>query len=740
MSSINLGQDITSMWDMIFPVRNGMKPNMKAGRNFNNETLKYATKAKIADSIVKDIVKRMRDQKFLVIEMNGGIGGMTTALLSNPKVGTLISFERNAQRRLWLKRNITAYNYGDRAIVPDIDEIGITGDEKELKEYKGSVFLFDPPWLPEDYKGGEDYKKNYILKDMKLGNYSLENWLDKLKDTAYMVVFHLPPGYILRGVPGWTYEIRNITHNSKTRASVYYCYNARLTGIGKKTKFNNTVDFQDIVGALDDAPNEGGFEMFKELHSVCLKTQGKAEGCKIFVKYGFEDPEPFLEQYRDGVVEPYRNEAQEEKFKVMKEKDSAISVSVKTGKTSNEKELSAKEQFANLQKRILNELSDLPKVAKVYGIEDEDWMRDVQEFVFRFLSKFLGEENAKKLVTTEHMGHWFSVFTHESIDLEDNYENYETIGDKVLALNIVEYVYQYGIDNNVEVTSDYLTNFIKEYGSKKILAELGIGQVFYPWLRIVKVETETKGQTSKNVKEDLVEAIFGALYIIGNKSKYGAGSFLSHKFFEFIFKGFRITEEILKQKDYKTSFLQLFERIGLKGDDIPKPVNVSPNAYKKEYKQTLEFNDKAYNQLKEDFPTLQRFIAEAKGTSQEDVKNQIYEKAFKVLASYGITIEWADKSKFGNLLEQIETADPILYKKVYNKLTREDYWSGGEKKFTFKQVVNVAQQGRVKIWQLIGRKEDKKGEIKTSILGEGQADNDADARIEAFKNYLKKLV
>lgn len=733
MSSINLGQDITSMWDMIFPVRNGMKPNMKVGRNFNNETLKYATKAKVADSIVKDIVKRMRDQKFLVIEMNGGIGGMSTALLSNPKVGTLISFERNPQRRLWLKRNITAYNYGDRAIVPDIDEVGITGDEKELKEYKGSVFLFDPPWLPEDYKGGEDYKSQYITRDMKNGKYSLEEWLDKLKDTAYMVVFHLPPGYLLRGVPGWTYEVRNITHNSKTRATVYYCYNARLTGIGKKTKFNNTVDFEDIAGALDDAPNEGGFGMFKELHSVCLKTKGEAEGCKIFVKYGFIDPEPFLEQYRDGVVEPY---VSDEKFKSMKEKDAPVSVSIKSNKPSDEKGLSGKEQLANLQRRILKELSDLPKAAKSYGVEDEEWMRDVQEFVFRFLSKFLGEENAKKLVLSEHMGYWFSVFTHASIDLEDNYENYETVGDKVLGLNLLEYVYQYSIDNNIKITSDYQTNFIKEYGSRESLAALGIGEVFYPWLRIVKVETETKDQKSKHVKEDLVESIFGVLYIIGNKSKYGAGSFLAHKFFEFLFKGFKITEEILKKKDYKTDFLQLFERIGIKGDDIPKPVNVSPNAYKNEHKLTLEFSDKVYNQLKEDFPTLQRFIAEVKGTSQQDVQNKIYEKAINVLASYGITVEWAEKSKIGNLLEQIETAEPLLYKKVQNKLTREGYWVSGEKMFNFKQVTKVAQQGKVKIWQLFGKKEDN----KITVLGIGQADNDIDARIEAFKDYLKKLV
>lgn len=730
MSSINLGQDITSMWNMIFPVRNGMKPNMKIGRNFNNETLKYATKAKIADLITKNIVKRMRDQKFMVIEMNGGIGGMTTALLSNNKVSAVMSFERNVQRRLWLKRNITAYNYGDRAIVPDIDEVGITGDEN-FKDYKGSVFLFDPPWLPEDYKGGEDYKKYYILKDMKMGKYSLEEWLDKLKDTAYMVVYHLPPGYVLRGVPGWSYEIENAADSNnkqKVRATVYYCYNSRLTGVGKKTKYNGLVDFSDISGALDDAPNDGGFGMLKELHSVCLKSDGKAEGCNVFVKYGFVDPEPFVEQYRDGVIEPY---VSDEKFKEMKEKDSAVGISVKSTKSNNEKVEEAKIQFSNIQRRILKDLSDLPKVTKDYSENEEDWMRDVQEFVFKFLTKFLPEEIAKKLITAENMGYWFEVLTHKSVDLEHNYENYETIGDKVLALNIVEFVYQYGIDNNVEITSDFITNFIKEYGSKKILKDIGIGEIFYPWLRILQVAKESKDKKSANVKEDIVESIFGILYIIGNKSKYGAGSLLGHKFFEFLFKGFRISEEILQQKDFKTAFNQIFERVGILGENIPKPVDIGLNKYKKEFKSKLEFTDKAYNQLKEDFPTLQQFITEVSGTSSEDVKNKIYEKALKVLAGYGITTEWAESNKTNRFIDELQEIDENLFIKVRNKLSREGYWE--DKNFTLKPVSGLAELGKVKIWQL----QDKEGK---KILATGQADNDRDARIEAFKIYLRKLV
>jgi dsRNA-specific ribonuclease len=737
MSSISLGQDITSMWNMIFPVRNGMKPNLKVGRNFNNETLKYATKAKISDLITKNIVKRMRDKKFMVIEMNGGIGGMTTALLSNNKVSAVMSFERNSQRRLWLKRNITAYNYGDRAIVPDINEVGITGDEN-FSDYKGSVFLFDPPWLPEDYKGGEDYKKHYYMKDMKMGKYSLEEWLDKLKDTAYMVVYHLPPGYTLRGVPGWSYEIENaadVNNKNKVRATVYYCYNSRLTGVGKKTKYNGLVDFSDISGALDDASNDGGFGMLKELHSRCLKSQGKDEGCNVFVKYGFVDPEPFVEQYRDGVVEPY---VSDEKFKDMKEKDSAVGISVKANKAdlSKENKVSGKEELEKLKRRIAKDLSDLSKPSKEYDLESnedtDEWMRDLQEFVFKFLNKFLPEDTSKKLITADNMAYWFDVFTHKSVDLENNYETYETVGDKVYALNIVEFLYNYGINNNVEISSDSITNFVKEYGSKKILAGFAIGEIVYPWLRILKVEKQKVEKGSINVREDLVESIFGALYIIGNKRNIGAGCFLANKYFNFIFKGFTLSNEILQKKDLRTDFEQIFGRIGLQ-EHIPKPEDISTNKYKREFKYKLEFTDKAYNQLKEDFPTLQRFIAEVNGTSPEDVKYKIYEKALQVLASYGITKEWAEENKTNRYMDELKEIDENLYTKIRNKLSREGYWE--DKNFTLKSVPGLAELGRTKIWQLIGYKDGK-----TNILATGQSDNDRDARLEAFKNYLRKLI
>lgn len=738
MSSINLGQDITSMWNMIFPVRNGMKPNMKVGRNFNNETLKYATKAKIADLITKEIVKRMRDQKFMVIEMNGGIGGMTTALLSNNKVSAVMSFERNAQRRLWLKRNITVYNYGDRAIVPDINEVGVTGDEN-FKDYKGSVFLFDPPWLPEDYKGGEDYKKYYILKDMKMGKYSLEEWLDKLKDTAYMVVYHLPPGYILRGVPGWSYEVENAADSNnkqKVRAIVYYCYNSRLTGVGKKTKFNGPVDFSDISGALDDAPNDAGFGMLKELHSVCLKTNGQAEGCNVFVKYGFVDPQPFDEQYRDGVVEPYISD---EKFKELKEKDSAVSISIKADKSKKIQEnlVSINEEFENLKRRIAKDLSDLPKPSRPYNTENEEdselWMRDLQEFIFKFLSKFLPEKTSKKLVSAENMSHWFDVFTHESIDIENNYETYETIGDKVLSLNIVEFLYNYKIDNNVEISSDSITNFIKEYGSKKILGPIGIGQIVYPWVRILQVENQNVEKGSISVREDLVESIFGALYIIGNKSKVGAGCFLANKFFNFMFKGFRVSNEILQQKDFKTAFNQIFEQIGLK-ENTPKPIETSLTSYKKEFKYKLEFDDKAYNQLKEDFPTLKKLIVEATGGSKKDAENKLYENGLKILKAYGITNDWVKENKTNRYMNELKEIDENLYTKVRNKLIREELWDGPKYKIV-SNTSGLSTLGKTKIWQLIGTTKDGQ-----KILATGQSDNDRDARIEAFKNYVRKLL
>jgi hypothetical protein len=132
------------------------------------------------------------------------------------------------------------------------------------------------------------------------------------------------------------------------------------------------------------------------------------------------------------------------------------------------------------------------------------------------------------------------------------------------------------------------------------------------------------------------------------------------------------------------------------------------------------------------------FITDAIGTSDQDVKNKIYEKALKVLADYGITIEWAEQNKSSRFIDELEEYDSILFTKVRNKLTREGYWTKDEKNFTLKPVTGLSTLGKVKIYQLQGKFKDDNNKIIINILSTGKADTDREARLEAFKNYIKK--
>jgi hypothetical protein len=66
-------RDKTKFWNLYFPPRNDRIPQLKVNHNFDNETLHYASSAKAADAMTESIVKRMRGDKFFIIECCAGI-------------------------------------------------------------------------------------------------------------------------------------------------------------------------------------------------------------------------------------------------------------------------------------------------------------------------------------------------------------------------------------------------------------------------------------------------------------------------------------------------------------------------------------------------------------------------------------------------------------------------------------------------------------------------------------------
>ncbi len=718
----DFGKDKTSRWEETFPERNGVKPNLKLNRNFDNETLYYATKGEMADMMTLNIVKRMKGFNFLVVEVCAGIGGMTTSLLENKKIKTVVSYERDPKRRLWLQRNINAYNLGDKAIVPDnIPETGLEASE-DLNSFKGGVFYFDPPWLPADFVGGPGvkYKSHYIKKDMKVGDSTLEEWMIAQKDVAYLMVFHLPGGYQMKEVPGWTYEKENFYNSPSSTmayATVYYCYNSRIAGIGPKTKFGGYKSFEEISPKLDDPPNDGGFGILKEFYERCHKDPSPTnKACKMFVKYGFKDSEPSTEvNYVDAIPKP--------------EKVSVINIE----KEKLKREINEEEFNKILISHIKNTFKDLPKPTPGLDKNSSEWIAEFQAFLVQLLSKFMLPTQATKLVDAEYMPIWISAFTQKDFDAENNNEGIETMGDGALDIHMVDYFYKYFKEKFPEVKPSWITNAKKLYVDKTFLGktvDFNISQ----WVRLSEDVKQTR-----SVKEDTIESFIGALYIVGNKIKYGTGFVLTRNFFNLVYENtfsIGIPESIYEDIDDKTYIEQIYQRFGYN-----KPVikSIGTKAFKKEYHFRLEMDDETYRSFSALKPEIPKIITEIKyNGNKSDGEKEVYKNAKKVFLSYGITSEWAAEAKNEMFLGSIEKSDPVLVKRFTNKLRMNGFvGENNEKLWSFEKSGSI-QTGKFRKISLIGIKTEN-GKTKREILAQGSGESEIEAKINTMNNYLEEL-
>lgn len=101
-------------------------------------------------------------------------------------------------------------------------------------------------------------------------------------------------------------------------------------------------------------------------------------------------------------------------------------------------------------------------------------------------------------------------FHHENPDKASSHnERLEFLGDSVLGLVIVEYLFNY----NKGLTESLMSK-IKSYLVRgSILAEIGNEISLGKYLRLGKGEDETGGRRKKSILADALEAVFGAIYI-----------------------------------------------------------------------------------------------------------------------------------------------------------------------------------------------------------------------------------
>ena len=699
--------DHTENWKMFFPPRNERDPILMVNRNFDKETLKYASKGYVADNITNQIVKRMLGRKFFVIECCAGIGGNTLSFLNHPMIYGVKSYEKNPVRRLWLKRNIMAYDLGDKAIVPDSDQ-GVTGEE-DFSEFKEAVFYFDPPWLPEGYVMGKDYKDHYITKDMKVGKKTLEQWLVKNKDVASMMIFRVPPGCVIEEVPGWTFEIENLKNNGLC----YYCYNNVIYGSnnGTKTTRKTIRAGEDLKIKPMVFKNEGGFGSLLPVYESCrnMPSEGaeKEPRCKVFLKWGFVDPDPPAEMVNVGISEKQlqKEEAMEPSFFDDKDNTGAFRPMGKDRDT------------------LINIFKDLKKPKA--DMESAEWQAELQEYIFTLLTKIWTKDETvcKRMVEFDVMPLWVKAFTHETVDANilNNYENFEKIGDSFVAAAFNLYVYNY-FDGNINETA--LSNYKNQYMAKLYQADLSRFMKLGDWVRLSSVEVR-----GHNIYEDAFESFNGALHMVGDRVRPGFGYVLVRKLIELLFGHIKLDPRFGRQ-DPKTVVMQMFQGLGYHTHFDEVALGDGRTV------KIVLWND-LYKVLQGYFPQLKsEIIAETKGTSAKDASNAAWFKALQTLELVGMTKDAVDKIKLETKLDKLESMNPTLVKLVKSKYTKEGFVKIKFEVPASSQTSYTAILIGIKMVQKPGSKETVE---QRETLATGSGKDELSAKLAALQNYKNMI-
>lgn len=703
-------RDKTKFWNLYFPPRNNRIPQLKVNHNFDNETLHYASSGKAADAMTESIVKRMRGEKFFVIECCAGIGGNTTSFLNHPKIHGVRAFERNPVRRLWLKRNIMSYDLGHKAMVPDIPEEGLTSDE-DFSNYKEAVFFFDPPWLPPAKKG-KDYKQHYIIKDMKVGNRTLEQWMIKNKDVASMMVFRVPPKYQLNEVPGWTIEIEDVGKNGL----VYYCYNNVISGAnnGSKTTKKVVDSFEDIK--FKDIPfvNHGGFGEFLDIQRKCMgdKTpKSSSPECNVFLKWSFKDPEEPESVDHLGITEDMLD---------------MESIDIPPAPLAlMEGESDKTDRVKPAERAIFYKMfKDLPYPKKGVDIRSAQWVADFQVYLKKLLSKFVDSETIiNRLIEADAMPLWIRAFTHDTVEInfKHNYQIPEKIGDALEESAFFLYLME---NHEDQATPQTFSETKAQLLSKVYLRDVSQLMKMGEWVRKEYTPTITP-----SIYEDVFESFSWALHEAGDMVKGGLGFMLVRRYMEMILEKISFNFEKIKLGKPKTVFIQRLEQLKIRLDQH------TLEKFGVGKKQQVIMSDNAFEKLRALYPLItSKVVGEGTGNSPAEAEENAYIAALRTIEAAGLTDADVKIKKSAMSLERLEPMNPDVIKLVKSK-----YQKDGFKYATF-TMPKESQKYNSYTAILVGVKIDDITKKTTEVsLAVGNGKTMDDAQLDACENYLEEI-
>ena len=322
-----------------------------------------------------------------------------------------------------------------------------------------------------------------------------------------------------------------------------------------------------------------------------------------------------------------------------------------------------------------------------------NWMNSLKNYLSNDILKMLipVEEVRNKMVTEEAMEIWKVVFTHQSynINLGNNYEEYELLGDRFLDANFVYYMKK-RCRNQISVSD--LSEIKRFYMSKTYQSRMSQYLKLDQYVRVGE-----NIQVNTHIAEDMIESFCGGLIEIADKFlKPGTGNLLCYNLVVELFKNVEIDYSVAKGAP-KTQVKEIFDKLSW-----GKPIERDYTSSNELVKFSIYFTDEAIDYLeKKNIIVDSNLIASAEGTSKKIASDAAYVHALKNLRNMGITESWIEQQRIKEDYSNKELAP--LFPQVQQKFSQHGYQN-----IYFK----TAQTTRMgKIMQLVGVKSNGKEDI-----------------------------
>ena len=176
-----------------------------------------------------------------------------------------------------------------------------------------------------------------------------------------------------------------------------------------------------------------------------------------------------------------------------------------------------------------------------------------QAFIYETLLRLQVQSPLLDIMTNdENLTIYRRAFTHSSVNVDDNYEKLEQVGDGVINSTLINYFHRKFPDIDVGIAARLKI----KYSSKTMLAEFARR---YDFKAYISVMIEPNPKQWESILEDVFEAFFGATFTLLTARNYGAGFLVCSFIMENIMK-----EEVIDLSrealfDAKTRLKELFD-------------------------------------------------------------------------------------------------------------------------------------------------------------------------------------